>query len=364
MLMRTQQFNNLDYRRRQIDTLKVFNDNVVEVCDLEEYCIHFESGGRNFILSVLLGVNFPNEKPKLMLSPLVQHLWVNASTGEVESAPGLLNYSPHSDLGRVVQAVIREFERFPPPVIKANSPINIPPPNNTSLGAQQTMLPQTHHHSHHSHHHHPYPLQVAKSLDSGTSSGASNSTNSSKETSPHDPSKSTSPRLNESSFPNLSTLSLDELKQLDNDPEFFDDFIEEMSVVQQLNEDLDSMINQVESISKENETKETHLVELKRKLSDDVTTLKHLGEKCDQLNKKYLKKSEEYNPQHIRELLQIAASNADTECERHVEQFLNGKIDVQTFLQSYTHCKKLSSERKAKEERLGQQLTALERAGI
>lgn len=212
------------------------------------------------------------------------------------------------------------------------------------------------------HNHHSYPLKVAKSFDSGTSSGATNSTNSSKESSPHDPSKS--PRLNESHFPNLSTLSLDELKQLDNDPEFFDDFIEEMSVVQQLNEELDSMINQVESISNENESKETHLVELKRKLSDDVTTLKNLGEKCDQLNKKYLKKSEEYNPQHIRELLQIAASNADTECERHVEQFLNGKIDVQTFLQSYTNCKKLSSERKAKEERLGQQLKALGRAGI
>lgn len=50
-------------------------------------------------------------------------------------------------------------------------------------------------------------------------------------------------------MPNLSTLSLDELKQLDRDPEFFDDFIEEMSVVQHLNEELDSMMNQVENIS-------------------------------------------------------------------------------------------------------------------
>lgn len=165
-------------------------------------------------------------------------------------------------------------------------------------------------------------------------------------------------------IPNLSTLSLDELKQLDTDPEFFDDFIEEMSVVQQLNEELDSMINQVEIIARENESKEVHLVELKRKLSDDVTTLKNLGEKCDQLNKKYLRKSEEYEPQHIRELLQIAASDADVDCERHVELFLNGKIDVQTFLQSYTHSKKISSERKVKEERLTQQLEALERAGL
>ncbi|KAH8236035.1 hypothetical protein KR038_005846, partial [Drosophila bunnanda] len=165
-------------------------------------------------------------------------------------------------------------------------------------------------------------------------------------------------------IPNLSTMSLDELKQLDRDTDFFDDFIEEMSVVQHLNEDIDSMMIQVESISMENETKGTHLVELKRRLSDDYTALKTLGEKCDQLNKKYMKKSEEYEPQHIRELLQIAASNADADCDRHVENFLNGKIDVQTFLNTYQSSKKISAERKAKEERLGTQLSALERAGI
>ncbi|BFG02320.1 vacuolar protein sorting-associated protein 37C [Drosophila madeirensis] len=172
------------------------------------------------------------------------------------------------------------------------------------------------------------------------------------------------PEEEAANMPNLSTLSLDELKQLDRDPEFFDDFIEEMSVVQHLNEELDSMMNQVENISRENESKGSHLVELKRRLSDDYTALKTLGEKCDQLNKKYLKKSEEYAPQHIRELLQIAASNADADCDRHVEHFLNGKIDVQTFLNTYQSSKKISSERKAKEERLGTQLSALERAGI
>ncbi|XP_036339530.1 vacuolar protein sorting-associated protein 37A-like [Rhagoletis pomonella] len=324
--------SNLDFRKRQIDTLKIFNDNVVEVAEQEEYCIHFESGGRTLLLTVQLGANFPNERPKLVISPTVQHHWVNAVTGEVETAPGLLNYSPHSDLGRVVQAVIREYERFPPPVASSGSPINIP---TRSGNINTTATPTT---------------VAAKSLDS------------SKENSPLDSAKSS--KTNDSSLPNLSTLSLDELKQLDSDPQFFDDFIEEMSVVQHLNEELDSMINQVEIISRENESKETHLVELKRKLSDDVTALKHLGEKCDQLNKKYLKKSEEYAPQHIRELLQIAASNADSDCDRHVEQFLNGKIDVQTFLNNYTHSKKVSAERKAKEERLGHQLSALERAGI
>ena len=50
----------------------------------------------------------------------------------------------------------------------------------------------------------------------------------------------------------------------------------------------------------ENESKESNLSELKLKLNDDVTALKNLGEKCDQLNLKYIKKSEEFAPQHIR----------------------------------------------------------------
>lgn len=61
----------------------------------------------------------------------------------------------------------------------------------------------------------------------------------------------------------------------------------------------------------ENESKGTHLVELKRRLSDDYTALKTLGEKCDQLNKKYLKKSEEYAPQHIRVNNSIVLNNTN-----------------------------------------------------
>lgn len=66
---------------------------VVEVTEQEEYYIHFESSGRTLLLTVQLGVNFPNERPKIVISPTVQHHWVNAATGEVETAPGLLNVS-------------------------------------------------------------------------------------------------------------------------------------------------------------------------------------------------------------------------------------------------------------------------------
>jgi len=264
----------------------------------------------------------------LIISPIVHHTWINSQTGEIKGAPGLLNYTALTDLGRVVQAIVRELEKSP--LEKVTSSL-CSSPRSLDFEAKQNM-------------------SAPKYVDSNTKNNSLDF-------------GSGLTKLNYD-LPDLSNLSLDELKQLDSDPEFFDDFIEDLSVVQQLNEELDSMINQVETLSKENDSKENHLMELKRKLSDDATAIKNLGERCDKLNKKYLRNSEEYDPQHIRELLQIAASNADTDCEHHVEQFLNGKIDVQTFLNSYIHSKKLSSERKAKEERLGQQLTALEKAAI
>ncbi|XP_055377655.1 vacuolar protein sorting-associated protein 37A [Condylostylus longicornis] len=305
-------------RKRQIDTLKIFNDNVTQIKENEEYAIQFESGQRLFTLSVVLSQQFPNEKPLLTILPPVKHSYCNAA-GVVLNAPGVLNYSPHSDLGRVVQAIIREFEKFPPPLCDGNNGNS----NTDSLSVSKELSPQENM---------IYPA-VNKNIFCGQI-----------------PSE-------------LTKLSLNELKKLDSDPQFFDDFIEELNVVRNLNYDLDTLINQVELIAKENTSKEEHLNELKTKLFQDVNTLKDLGEKCEKLNQKYLKKSEEYAPQHIKELLQIAASNSDSECERHVELFLSGKIDVQTFLNSYCDSKKISAMRKAKEERLSHQLNALERAG-
>lgn len=60
--------------------------------------------------------------------------------------------------------------------------------------------------------------------------------------------------------------------------------------------------------------------------------------------------------------MEIAVSTADSECERHVDKFLHGQIEIQTFLDRYMKAKKLSALRKAKEERLSHQLKALEKA--
>lgn len=168
----------------------------------------------------------------------------------------------------------------------------------------------------------------------------------------------------ESTIPELSNLSLEELRKIDSDSEFLDDFVEEMSVVVELNEELNSLMNDVQSIAEENIAKKKEMDEIKSKLGQQFIDLRELGEQYEIRNNQYQKKAEEFAPQNIRELLQIAASNSDTDCENCVEKFLGKEIDIQTFLNQYMEAKKLSAMRKAKEEQLNKQLTALERAAF
>ncbi|XP_055696415.1 vacuolar protein sorting-associated protein 37A [Lutzomyia longipalpis] len=299
-----------DTRRRQIDTLKIFNDNVQEVIECEEYTVGFESDGRPFVITVFLGPSFPNEKPKVVISPSVEHPWVFGPTGEVNGAPGLLNFTAHSDLGRIVQAIIREMEKFPPQLFGVGEMMN-----RSGNEAPQIDIP------------HP-------------------------------------PQSGEGLIPELRSLTIEELKELDTDPEFLDDFVAELGAVKNLRTDLDVLLQDIESIAKANMAQEERMTTLREEVNRRSIEFRDLGDKYEMLCALQKKKAEEFSPQHIKELLQIAASISDSECETCAEEFLAGKIDVQSFLNTFMAAKKLSAMRKAKEERLTSQLDSLEKHSL
>lgn len=65
---------------------------MTEIKANEEYTVGFMSDKRQMLLNVLLGANFPNEKPKIIITPRIQHEWISdQTTGEIQNAPGLLN---------------------------------------------------------------------------------------------------------------------------------------------------------------------------------------------------------------------------------------------------------------------------------
>lgn len=107
-----------------------------------------------------------------------------------DNCVSILKFTVHSDLGRVVQAIIREFEKYPPQLVET---------------------------------------APTYGLDTATPSFTETSV------------------MTPSAY--LATLSLEELKKMDEQSEYLNDFVEELEVIQSLNTHLDNLINEVEIIT-------------------------------------------------------------------------------------------------------------------
>ncbi|KAK7788283.1 hypothetical protein R5R35_013900 [Gryllus longicercus] len=306
-------------RRRQIDTLKVFNDNVTEIQEDVEYKVEFTSGGNNMALLVVLGPDFPLTRPVLKIRPDIVHPWVNESS-EVVTAPGLINYTAHSDLGRVVHAIIREFQLRPP--------------------------------------------QLCTDIGAGASSSQQNDVNSDGRSSPLYGVMYQTSLLSSNSFPDLAKLTLEELKKLDENVDRQDEFLlQHHPDSQKVDMSLENMLMNNEEVAKENLSKEPrlqHLITVVKKKLDVVASLKAQYESH---SSEYQKQSEKYAPDNIRDNLRIATVCTDEESERVADEFLNKQLDVETFVTSYMEKRTSFYSRKTREEKLSRQLQELERAG-
>ncbi|XP_033223373.1 vacuolar protein sorting-associated protein 37A [Belonocnema kinseyi] len=403
-------------RKRQIDTLKIFNDHVLELREDVEYQVQFDAGDRRMAILVSLSPEFPLEKPVLRVSPAITHPWCNEHS-EITSAPGLLNFTVHSDLGRVVQAIIREFSRNPPQLIEDNSPPSAIPQIDLADRASPSYalkpyseLPST---SYNSYYNSQYPQFSSPGTNPGvynynyTNSGnayisdsqsqscAASSLHSTYATSsrslhnsnpvqyttnPHAKTYSNLHQMNANIqqsmqsqmqsqtpqctfFPELHNLTNEELKQLNEDEEKLDEFLEEHSQLKDIDAAVEDTIDWVEKTAASNLTKEEELKQLQEEVGSKVETVKELKARYDQLIRKYNKLSEVFTPDHIKECLQKAADESHEKSEKIAEDFLNRKIDVERFLSTYIECRKLGQARRTKEEKLAHQLNELKRAG-
>lgn len=132
--------------------------------------------------------------------------------------------------------------------------------------------------------------------------------------------------------------------------------------MQELNQQVDTLLDDVESLTAANLSKESVLQDKLNAKRAHQSALHELGNAYELATTRYHEQSEQFAPAHIKELLQIGAADAETECEAHVEAFLGKEIDATAFLERYIPAKVLGTVRKAKGDRLSQQLNALERA--
>ncbi|XP_060527774.1 vacuolar protein sorting-associated protein 37A [Cylas formicarius] len=319
MLPRLYKQDVADIRKHQINTLKIFNANVTEIEVDSEYEISFQAGIENLVLKISLGSDFPNEKPLLMIKPAVIHAWVNPN-GVITSAPGLLNFTIHSDLGRVVQAIIREFQRNPPPLVN---------PATASI----TLYP-------------------SPSLSESSYSSSTQQKN------------GQHPALPFSIFPELNDFEIKELKFLNENEDYQVELINKLPIIKEQNHEINNLIQHIEDMAESNLKKEEILTQSKEKINFQIEEVTKLAFENERLFSLFQNLSEKYLPRNIQEELKKAAEKAEEESEIIAEAFLQGEIDVDKFVSQFIRTKASSQLRKSKEEKLTRQLDKLERAGF
>ncbi|KAG6464894.1 vacuolar protein sorting-associated protein 37A [Manduca sexta] len=290
-----------DVRKRQIDTLKIFNANVTEIKENAEYRVEFNVNNKNMSLNVILGPEFPNEKPSIFVNPPVSHQWVAENSNQVVGAPGLINFTVHSDLGRVVQAIIREFQK------------SLPSVNEETIKSNETS---------------PQSNYSAQSL----------------------------------MFPELNDLTVDELKEILENTDLQDKLLETNPQLVELDLETEELMGSIEQIAQDNIGKQQMLDDLKTEVIDRISAIVQMKMNYEELNKKHQKLCEVYDPHRIRDCLKQAALKADEDAEVIAEQFLLGNIPAEAFVSKFAEKRALGQARRAREERLAHQLAQLDRA--
>jgi hypothetical protein len=161
------------------------------------------------------------------------------------------------------------------------------------------------------------------------------------------------------SIKEIEELDCGQLHALLNDDQYLEDFIEELQPIKTLNAKLDGLIESNEQLAIQNLDKESQLKERQAAIGSLSQAFMDLGGKYEACNKRYADKCQEYMPHNIRQVLEIAVSSAESQCEEYVEGFLNGNQSMNEFLDNFMETKKLIALRKFKEERLNFQLNQL-----
>jgi len=311
-MLSTNMYNNIDLARKreqQIDTLKVFNENVTEINFDKEYSVECPTKAGNLSLIIDLGPTFPLEKPIMKVYPKIIHKWVDTN-GQIVLAPGLMNFTIHSDLGRVVQVIRREFE-LDQSLILAND---------------------------------------SNSFSVNVTTGSINNT--------------TTSLTNDKEFGGLAKLTSTELLRLNNNVDCLDEFISELPSIEVSNKSIENTITKIMDLANSNMSKQEPMNKLRSEITNQLETIESYQKSYAALSTKYVKLSEKYSPQSISDNLKISALKCDEESERIAEKFLAGDMNCDEFLQIYVKSRTKSYIRKGKEDRLNYQLKQLKKAGF
>eukprot|EP01092_Planopodium_desertum_P007791 TRINITY_DN3220_c0_g1_i2.p1 TRINITY_DN3220_c0_g1~~TRINITY_DN3220_c0_g1_i2.p1 ORF type:complete len:355 (-),score=14.05 TRINITY_DN3220_c0_g1_i2:60-1124(-) len=332
-------------KKIHIDSLKrQFSTSVKELKPEEVFDVplHVPNG---LVLRINLIGEFPLKAPIYQIFPHSRHRFLDAnSTVLPETSEHLKNWYLHSDLGIVTHDLVRIFTTDPPVVSSMSSSfVGGPsgPPQSAPPGFGRGYPPP---------YSGPYgstgpgsgPLSAPGPIRSGPGSGP---------LSAPPPSMPALPPLPRA-FPQLERKSVDELKELRDTPASLEEFIEQLDAVKETKKIRNDLHENIMALATKNLEHEKEIDEMKKQVEtkrEQVAALRRIYEEKAIRQQEILKR---FSPEILVAKLSEAAATAGDESEAIAKRFINGDMDLKTFVSEFMKKREEHHLRSAKLENI------------
>eukprot|EP01092_Planopodium_desertum_P007793 TRINITY_DN3220_c0_g1_i4.p1 TRINITY_DN3220_c0_g1~~TRINITY_DN3220_c0_g1_i4.p1 ORF type:complete len:312 (-),score=18.55 TRINITY_DN3220_c0_g1_i4:60-995(-) len=289
-------------KKIHIDSLKrQFSTSVKELKPEEVFDVplHVPNG---LVLRINLIGEFPLKAPIYQIFPHSRHRFLDAnSTVLPETSEHLKNWYLHSDLGIVTHDLVRIFTTDPP-VVSSMSSSFVGGPSGPPQSAPPPSMPAL------------PPLPRA--------------------------------------FPQLERKSVDELKELRDTPASLEEFIEQLDAVKETKKIRNDLHENIMALATKNLEHEKEIDEMKKQVEtkrEQVAALRRIYEEKAIRQQEILKR---FSPEILVAKLSEAAATAGDESEAIAKRFINGDMDLKTFVSEFMKKREEHHLRSAKLENI------------
>ncbi|XP_078404722.1 vacuolar protein sorting-associated protein 37A [Cetorhinus maximus] len=355
-------------RQRQIESVKSSHSGIVEIQKDVEYRLPFTVNNKTINLNILLPTQFPQEKPVVSVFPPVRHHLVDKHSGTVVTSPLITNFAMHSDLGKVMQAVLEEFWKNPPVIASSSAsfpyrfsgPAGMAPyppqgyPFIAPFPAQESTVPCLPDTVPGQGFGSPRPAAPAYGLitdlplpvptaDSSEQLGLNGHSYKMPDVPDH--------------FAELHELGISHLTDLNENEDLLLEHFIGLPQLKQICTDKDDLVNYIEELAKKNLHLEPQLEAERQELLDKYDQLTHLKSTFEKKLQRQHELSESCSLSALQARLKVAAHQAEEESDVIADEFLEGKVEIDDFLSSFMEKRTLCHCRRAKEEKLQHLMT-------
>lgn len=155
----------------------------------------------------------------------------------------------------------------------------------------------------------------------------------------------------------LSHLNAEELKELLNNDSRFDDVMKDVKQIKDLEAEKEVLMASNRSLAEFNLTKEPQLAEGKQHLQELSETGAALCQRIESKVSELKQHSGDMTLETTLALLQTAAAESEEESEAIAEKFLEGDLDIDSFLEQFTAKRKVMHVRRVKADKMTEILT-------